>query len=228
MKFDELVLMNPWWKGPERIMEDQKIKKYENAKIKWDPRIKAYFKMNRDVIYTLRGPRQVGKTTLLKILIRELLIGKRKPESILYLTCDMIIDNRELVTTIEEYLEYAEGQIGKERKYIFIDEIPSVKGWEKALKSLVDKGRMTGISVILTGSHAIDLKYSSERLPGRRGESSGSVNKILVPMKFSEYVETVSAELKRELKDFFPAGNRVSLGVSVFTNNDGMSAAPER
>lgn len=194
-----MIEQNPWWADPRRIEEDPHIKEFESSPIRWVPRIKWFFRLDRDVLYTLRGPRQVGKTTLLKLIIRELL-KEVPPLRVLYFTVDLLSDYRELVDLIAAYEEYLEGMGVKGRKYIFLDEISSVEGWVKAIKYMVDTGKLRNTSLIMTGSHSLDIKETSERLPGRRGEEFGPVNKILMPMKFSEYVETLRPDLRDKLE----------------------------
>ena len=207
MELLSLINQNPWWKDPTQIDQDKKIFEVDHSKNKWVPRIITYFDLQHDHVYTLRGPRQVGKTTLLKIMIRDLLQKSVTPRAVFYFTCDMITGHQELVDTIEKYFDFNEHLTTSERRFIFIDEITSVKSWEKAIKYLVDANKLKNTTVILTGSHSMDIKYSTERLPGRRGETDirtgDTLNKILVPMKFSEYVETVAPELKHELSNFF-------------------------
>lgn len=196
MDLQVLIEQNPWWVDPKRIDEDPQIKEFDNSPVRWVPRIKRYFHLDRDVIYTLRGPRQVGKTTLLKIIIRDLL-KEVSPFRILYFTVDMLSDNKELVDLITTYQEYLDGMGVDGRRYILLDEISSVEQWVKAIKYLADTGRLKNSTLILTGSHSLDIKEASERLPGRRGEGDGPVNKIMMPMKFSEYVETLRPDIRR-------------------------------
>jgi predicted AAA+ superfamily ATPase len=57
--------------------------------------------------------------------------------------------------------------------------------------------------LIMTGSHSLDIRKASETLPGRRGDTSvSSLDKILLPMKFSEYVDTKDPELERTLLSY--------------------------
>ena len=63
----ELLGYNPWWMDKKAINADPQIKDWEESKLKWDPGLDA-FKAD-DYIYSLRGPRQVGKTTLIKLWI---------------------------------------------------------------------------------------------------------------------------------------------------------------
>lgn len=75
MPSKELVEYNPWWKKESEIDNDPEIQKWEASNLKWDPRLRHTFK-HEDLIYSLRGPRQVGKTTLVKLMIRDFLGSK--------------------------------------------------------------------------------------------------------------------------------------------------------
>jgi len=217
-----IPMQNPWWRDPSEIENDDKIKEFEAATIQWKPRIKYYIKFDKDKIYTLRGPRQVGKTTLIKLLIKDLLTEAtevKDAKSIFYYTCDIIANEKELTEVINEYLDWS-GAFQLGRKYLFLDEISSVKNWEKGLKYLVDTGTLRNTSVILTGSHAIDIKHSIERLPGRRGEGNETLNKILLPMKFAEFAETVNPAIKKlfEENHLFQTEKRQNIISGLFDN----------
>lgn len=166
--------------------------------MEWSLWILSELKFDRDRVYTIRGPRQVGKTTMVKIIIRELLAKIEHSQSVFYFTCDLVADEKELFEVLEPYLDWA-AAFRLDRKYIFLDEISSVRDWEKGLKYLVDTGALKSSTVVLTGSHSIDIKNSIDRLPGRRGEGEGdgTLDKLFFPMKFSEYAETLSSDMKR-------------------------------
>jgi hypothetical protein len=235
MELDDLITQNPWWRDPQAIQNDPKVRDFDNAKIPWTPRLKTDINMDKDRIYTLRGPRQVGKTTLVKLIIREILFdampihGKvspiapsstNPPRSVFYFSCDMLRNEKELEQVIKMYLDFSERPKPSKRKYIFIDETSSVKNWEKVIKYLADADKLKNTAIILTGSHSLEIKNSIERLPGRRGEKSGDelLDKILVPMKFSEYVETVNPELKENLREllYCPKDKRFSCIFNLF------------
>ncbi|MCQ1535701.1 ATP-binding protein [Methanosarcina sp. KYL-1] len=196
MDLMHLTVQNPWWKNPAAIRDDEKLKKIKDSILKWSPRLLSELKFDRDRIYTLRGPRQVGKTTLVKLIIRELLAKTEHSQSIFYFTCDLVADEKELFEVLNLYLNWV-AAFKLERKYIFLDEISSVRDWEKGLKYIADTGALKNSTVVLTGSHSIDIKNSIERLPGRRGEGEGTLDKIFFPMKFSEYAETLNPDLKQ-------------------------------
>ncbi len=195
-----LVVQNPWWRGSERIESDRQIVDFNNCPIKWNPRIRHFFDLNSKAIYTLRGPRQVGKTTLVKLMIRRLLGEGVSPRRIFYYTCDLIEGPTKLVSIIEEYLGYSE-RYSDSTRFIFLDEISAVRDWQKGIKYLSDLGRFSNATVLMTGSHNLDIRKAAERLPGRRGRSEKSVDKILLPMKFAEYIESRDEELASLLRD---------------------------
>lgn len=157
----EIRKQNPWWEYKGRIEEDPKIRDYEHSVIKWTPRLKKYIFLDQDVVYSIRGPRQVGKTTLIKLIIRELL-QKKNEINILYFACDLLKDNLALMDLLETYRTWVSAQ-NQDRLHIFLDEISSVKDWQKAIKQFVDIYSNKNMTLILTGSHTLDIKNSTER-----------------------------------------------------------------
>lgn len=192
---------NPWWVNKENILKDFKITYLDKQKYPWDPNLRHYIKLNEDVIYTIRGPRQVGKTTLIKIIIKDLLMNKNvNPENIFFWSAERN-DSKELNKIIQTFLDWRISD-QDERKYIFIDEICSVKEWSKEIIYFANKGSLVNCSLILTGSHSMDLKHSTELMPGRRGGNENNpLDKILLPMKFAEFVTLLRPELKNTLFD---------------------------
>ena len=126
----------------------------------------------RGKIIMLSGARQVGKTTLI-----EMLLQKRK-EKILYLNADET-DVRELLTdTTSTSLKSIVGN----HKIIFIDEAQRVKNIGITLKLFADQ--IKDVEVIVTGSSSFDLASEiNEPLTGRKYEF------MLFPLSFSEMVE---------------------------------------
>ena len=187
---------NPWWVAKEKIENDVNLEKLSGVNYIWQPRILDAFNMEKDVIYTLRGIRQIGKTTTIKLLIKRLL-NKKQSENICYFTCNNIDTYHELIDILTVYLDWIDND---KRKYIFIDEITFVKNWTRAIKHLTDIGKLRNCALILTGSNAHDLKYEIERMPGRRGEDA-ELDKILFPLSFREYVKFVNPDIPRKFYD---------------------------
>jgi len=194
---------NSWWKSKEKIEQDPEIHNWAVSRIKLDPRLrhKINFLDPSDVIYTIRGPRQVGKTTLIKLQIRDFLLEQNiSPYDIMYYALDLASAPQDIVDIVEAYQKLTKSR-RKDRCFIFLDEASSVANWQKGIKSLVDSGKLKNCTVVVTGSQAINIKKETERLPGRRGEASTNYDKILLPMKFSEYVYVSNNEIKKLITD---------------------------
>ena len=147
------------------------------------------------MVYVLRGPRQVGKTTLVKLQIKKFLNEGISPWNILYYSLDMS-DKQDIVDVIDNYSSIASKQWGQSRRYVFLDEVSAIPDWQMGIKWLVDRGKLKNTTVMCLGSHSVDLKNASERLPGRRGEVDDTYDKILPPMKFSEYAMAVNNDVR--------------------------------
>ena len=116
----------------------------------------ALFKGKVVVIY---GPRQVGKTTLVKEILR------RQAESGLYLNCDEP-DIRDALT--DRTSTELKALIGR-RTLVVIDEAQRVRNIGLALKLLVDT--YPDLQVIATGSSSFELSNNiAEPLTGRKNE----------------------------------------------------------
>jgi len=199
----DLVENNPWWLDKKAIEEDPRIVEWEASKFKWTPRLGDTFEWDLDVIYVLRGPRQVGKTTLMKLKIRDLLESGVEARHIFYWPCDLVEGPERLVRIITSYQDFSRKD-KTTRLYIVLDEISSVKDWQKGIKSLYDSGRLRKCTLVLTGSHSIDLRKATETLARRRGEvdklKDHLPDKILLPTKFSEYADTRSEKIHNMIR----------------------------
>lgn len=198
MSFSQLLERNPWWKDVSEIDNDPEIKTWKNSKLKWRPRISQTFQ-KEDLVYSLRGPRQVGKTTLVKLMIHDLL--KTYPKwNIMYYAFD--VDNKptDVVNIINDYMTRAKIE-KKFRCWIFLDEISDVNNWSKAIKKLHDEDKFVNCTIIATGSHSIDLINASELLPGRGDVTDNdAIDKVLLPMKFAEFVSAIDTKLSTEIQ----------------------------
>ena len=182
------------------VQSDEKIIEWNRSRIRHVPRLKQEILYDSEpdntIIYTLRGPRQVGKTTLVKLQIRDFLDQGTCPWNILYYSLDLAAKPQDIVDVINIYLEISKSHRKDGRHYIFLDEASTVKNWQQGIKWLVDAGKLKNCTVVITGSQSINITDAAERMPGRRGRADGSYDKILLPMSFGEY-----ASLDKEMKD---------------------------
>lgn len=190
----QLQSHNPWWIRPELIKEDSSILELENQKYQYKPEVFSLEELYQDSILTVRGPRQVGKTTYQKLLIKKLLLQKQHPaEGVFYYACDRVENYDQLADIIESYLDYARSRVDV-RLFVFLDEISFVENWQRAVKDLADRGKLTNTTLLFTGSNTLDLKHSSERMPGRRGEVRNPDRKLL-PLDFRQFLRLVDGDL---------------------------------
>ncbi|MDN5325240.1 MAG: uncharacterized protein PWP02_955 [Thermosipho sp. (in: thermotogales)] len=119
MNFEDLYVMNPWWRSKNEIFNDRHISLYEKSSFKYHPeKLFKEIDLSKPGIYTLRGPRQIGKTTFLKLLIKKLIESNTNPLGILFLTCDGIKDREELEEIIKAYFQTYDNS-KKQMKYFF-------------------------------------------------------------------------------------------------------------
>ncbi|MFX0206469.1 MAG: AAA family ATPase, partial [Candidatus Hodarchaeota archaeon] len=202
MNIADLADLNPWWTDPSEIKNIKEIRSWKEtkSKIEYIPRVIHRFKLDEDMIYTLRGPRQVGKTTLLFILIYRLLERGIEPRRIFYWTMDLVKDRTELQKILMTYISWLRNQTER-RAYIFLDEITSVSKWQNTIKFLVDTNKLRDFFVLVTASHTMDIARGAERLPGRQGTADPLPNKVLLPMKFIEHIELRNDKIKSWILD---------------------------
>lgn len=133
-------------------------------------------------IYTIRGPRQAGKTTALKLMV-ERSLREAPDEGVLYYSCDLDNDP----DAIREVVQTAKRIRPSVRRWrIFLDEVTTIAGWERGVKWLWDNTDAAKDTFVVTGSSAIDLASGADRLPGRRGDAARP-DRILLPLSFSDF-----------------------------------------
>ena len=145
-------------------------------------------------IHILRGPRQVGKSTDLKLLVRRALGAGMSARQIVYLSLDLLEDQpaEELVATVSRALELARSpQPGP--RLVLLDEVTAARNWRTSIKVLWDSGRVDSDVVVCTGSSAIDLAHgAAERLPGRRGAGRDI---LALPQSFASFARALDSTL---------------------------------
>jgi len=193
---------NPWWKHEQ----DQTIEDWEASPVKWIPQdVTSSVSTTPFSLNFLSGPRQVGKTTAVKLLIRELL-RSRQQESIFYYSCDELSDHVELGEVIDGYLRSA-GARGLKGRVIFLDEVTFVRDWWRSVKSRIDDGSLKGDVVTITGSGSLDLLKQKERFPGRRGHG---VDIVMRPRSFGQFVVAVGGPPLIGARSLSEAGDAIA------------------
>ncbi len=122
----------------------------------------------------VRGPRRVGKTVLLRQIIRELLAEGVDPRRILYVPFDELPSRMGLMEPVLAIARWHEKNIlkksyhaaasEKQTAYLFFDEIQNLDWWAPQIKHLVDN---YSVRAMLTGSSSLRIEAGSDSLAGR-------------------------------------------------------------
>lgn len=139
-------------------------------------------------VHVLRGPRQVGKSTDLKLLARRALAGGAAPRQVVYLSLDLL-EERPAEALVESVLRTLDLAGGDAPRLVLLDEVTATQRWQTAVKVLWDEGRIDRDVVVCTGSSAADLAHDApERLPGRRGAGR---DLLVLPQSFAAFARAV-------------------------------------
>jgi hypothetical protein len=141
---------NPWWEGKEVIVPEYKRHIFAS--------VKKYMKTKQ--IIAIVGLRRVGKTVLMKQIIREI----ENKENVFYFLFDELVAQNPDV--LGDVLDYYLKTIAKDgRKYVFLDEIQKVPYWQDVLKRFYDT--RDDVKFVVSGSASLKIKKSKESLAGR-------------------------------------------------------------
>ena len=126
----------------------------------------------------------MGKSTVLKQWMADLLDSGVLPQRILYLTGELIDDHHALVSLL--------GRIAPERSpsrpaYLLVDEVTYIRDWDRGVKYLADAGLLDDVVLVLTGSDSVVIREARARLHGRRGRAA-RVEFHLYPLSSAEYL----------------------------------------
>lgn len=162
---------NPWWNPATVVAEwtwHRRTYFGPFCDLALDPRVR------RAAI--LLGPRRVGKTVLIKQLVREAIDRGLSARRILYASIDTPIFSGLRLESFVDMLPEGDGPA-----LIIFDEIQYLKDWERHLKDLVDS--VPDVKFIATGSAAAALRLKSrESGAGRFSEF------MLPPLTFHEFL----------------------------------------
>lgn len=105
-----------------------------------------------EMIKVITGVRRCGKSCLMRTIAQELVDSGTDQQSIIYLD----LDSRGYRTVrepnaLESAIEKASSNAGQGMKYLFIDEIQNVRGYEEVINAFRTEG---GWSIFITGSNS--------------------------------------------------------------------------
>jgi predicted AAA+ superfamily ATPase len=211
LKDFQIIRFNPWWSTRGWEADDPHLRRLEASPVRLPAPQVDEIDLDRPAVHILRGPRQVGKSTDLKLLVRRALGAGAEPRRVVYLPLDLLEGQppSALVESVNRALELAGGD---EPRLILLDEVTAAGHWQMAVKALWDEGSIDRDVVLCTGSSAIDLAEGAiERLPGRRGPGRDI---LVMPQGFATFA--------RALDETSPPG--LGLTVGEIVSSDGQEA----
>jgi predicted AAA+ superfamily ATPase len=184
----QIAEQNPWWAGAGWEQRDPHLARLARQPRRLPADLIAEIDLRRAGLHTLRGPRQVGKSTDLKLLARRALGEGFEPRQVLYLTLELL--EGQSLPDVAATIKRARGMArGGPRALVLLDEVTFVDRWQTAVKSLWDDGTLDRDVIVCTGSSAIDLREgAADRLPGRRG---AGLDHSVFPQSFAAFARAL-------------------------------------
>jgi predicted AAA+ superfamily ATPase len=164
-----LSRFNPWWEGEVHWDFVERAKYIQ--------RLQRYLETGEVVLIT--GLRRVGKTTIIKMLIRHLIDSGIPPGRIFYVSLDFYgLERFSILQIVEEFLKIQ--RLGfSEGVYLFLDEVAYKEDFSVQLKNLYDT---YNARVLASSSSSSVLRDGKAMLTGRE-----RVVEVL-PLDFQEYL----------------------------------------
>lgn len=171
-KFGKIERFNFWGRHPEtgikRARYLSRIRKFKDS----------------GLVHVLVGQRRVGKSYILRQLIKDLIEDGVQPQQTLYINkeyseFDFIKTDIDLSALVQAF----SGQIGEDKTvYLFVDEVQNISSWEKSINSL-SQDFTQNIRIYITGSNAELLSGElATHLSGRY------VSFLITPFSYNEFL----------------------------------------
>ena len=147
-----------------------------------------------NLIKIVTGVRRSGKSTLFDLYKQELLQQGVEEKQIQIIKLEEL-ENENLLDYKNLYQHILENIIPNKKNYVFLDEIQNVPDFEKAVRSLFEKGN---IDLYLTGSNSkLQSGQWATSLAGRYVEIK------MYPLSYKEFYETYSKEAQQNLDKIY-------------------------
>lgn len=191
---DILFPYNPWWDTLDKAFE--RLPQFHR------PIFAKIYRELKEIpqIISITGPRRVGKSTLIRQIIRNLITQENvKPQAVIYYSMDdpalflSKVFHDKLFVSIMDFAR----KNGTENQlvYVFLDEIQRFERWELFLKKYYDLDYP--VRFVVSGSASSPIfKKSRESLLGRIKDFH------LLPFSFREFVLFQNQNSPKEIKKF--------------------------
>jgi len=193
-----ILRANPWWRNREAIEQDPHIRVAARAPAGSLPPIP--FRLDRDVLYMVRGPRQVGKTTLLKRVVQMALRDPAiAPHAVLYFDYSRphIAAAPRLGALVRVHRAWAREHQVDGRLIVLIDDVGGIRRWRRTWDAC------RGVTVIVTCATTTDGMPTDII-------DHGCDDWTLMPLGFRDYLAAFDPDLAAALPPIDLANPRAS------------------
>jgi len=180
-----LYQYNPWWEGAF---------KNENVKLreKYLVELRKYLDFKQIIILT--GLRRVGKTTLMKLIIEELISKGVDPKYILYVSLDdYLLHKSNILEIVNEFRKVHKIKIEK-KIFLFLDEVTYKEDFHVQLKNIYDS---QNTKLFVASSSASMLRDKKASLTGR------AITLEIKPLDLEEYLFFNGITIKKRDKQLY-------------------------
>ncbi len=183
---EELLFQyNPWW---EESFKNEKVKPREKYLVE----LRKY--LNFKQIISLTGLRRVGKTTLMKLMVEELISGGIDPKHILYVSLDdYLLYKNNIIEIVNEFRKIHKLKI-EEKIYLFLDEVTYKENFQVQLKNIYDS---QNTKLCIASSSASMLRDKEASLTGR------AITLEISPLDLEEYLFFNGITIKKRDKQLY-------------------------
>ncbi|MBI2470368.1 MAG: ATP-binding protein [Planctomycetes bacterium] len=203
MEYKELLIpYNPWWENLEKAFE--RLPSFHR------PIFDEIYKGLKETpqIISITGPRRVGKSTIIKQIVKKLIGEGVKPDKIIYYSMDDPALFRSEVKHdkfFDSLMDEARKKADTHQMYIFLDEVQRFERWELFLKKYYDLHYPVRFAISGSASSPI-FKKSRESLIGRIKDFH------ILPFSFREFLLFHNCEntlLINQLNEIYKTGKAV-------------------
>jgi predicted AAA+ superfamily ATPase len=180
MTNDVYYQFNPWWEEEikfEGVVERARYLSQMNS-----------VSSDKSIVI-LTGLRRVGKTTLMKLLIRNLIAQGVSPKLIFYISLDdYTLEGKSILDIVDDYRKLHKLSVD-EHIFLFLDEVAHKDQFQQQLKNLYDR---QDVKIYASSSSSSVLKDKQAFLTGRE------LILEIFPLDFDEYCEFKRLAVKQK------------------------------
>jgi len=169
---------NPWWESQAKFGYKKRGIAEELLKT-----------ADSNFITVITGLRRAGKTTLMRMIIEEMIKRGTDSGKILYLSLDNVGLMEKSLPELVEIFRKMKSLKFRDKIYLFFDEISYRKNYEIEAKNLFDMGN---VKLFISSSSASILKSKTPYLTGR------TKTFIVEPLDFKEFLDFRNISIGRE------------------------------